>query len=63
MDEEAVKALKTWLDEGKAPDDFRRVNGWSKESFEEILEFLEFMKFGDFFREFYGFFRKLKNLS
>ena len=38
MDEEAVEALKTWLDEGKAPDDFRRVNGWSKESFEEILE-------------------------
>ena len=37
MDEEAVKALKTWLDEGKAPDDFRRVNGWSKESFEELL--------------------------
>ena len=38
MDEEAVKALKTWLDEGKAPDDFRRVNGWSKASFEESLE-------------------------
>ena len=38
MDEEAVEALKTWLKEGKAPDDFRRVNGWSKESFEEILE-------------------------
>ena len=37
MDEEAVEALKTWMDEGKAPDDFRRVNGWSKESFEELL--------------------------
>tara|TARA_Y100000994_G_C15447308_1_gene341021 strand:+ start:372 stop:560 length:189 start_codon:yes stop_codon:yes gene_type:complete len=37
MDKEQVEALKAWMDEGKAPDDFRRVNGWSKESFEELL--------------------------
>ena len=37
MDEEQIEALKAWMDEGKAPDDFRRVNGWSKESFEELL--------------------------
>ncbi len=37
MDEQ-VEALKEWLDAGKAPDDFRRVTGLSKESFEEILE-------------------------
>lgn len=36
MDEQ-VEALKAWMDEGKAPDDFRKVNGWSKESFEELL--------------------------
>tara|TARA_B100000214_G_scaffold317327_1_gene251192 strand:+ start:179 stop:358 length:180 start_codon:yes stop_codon:yes gene_type:complete len=36
MDEQ-VEALKEWLDEGKAPDDFRRVTGMSKETFEELL--------------------------
>ena len=36
MDEQ-VEALKAWMDEGKAPDDFRRVTGMSKETFEELL--------------------------
>ena len=36
MDEQ-VEALKEWLDEGKTPDDFRRVAGMSKETFEELL--------------------------
>ena len=36
MDEQ-VEALKAWMDEGKTPDDFRRVVGMSKETFEELL--------------------------
>ena len=38
MDEEQIEALREWLDEGKAPADFKRVSGMSAETFEELLE-------------------------
>ena len=37
MDEEQIEALREWLDEGKAPADFKRVSGMSAETFEELL--------------------------
>ena len=36
MDEQ-VEALKNWLDEGKSPEDFKKVGGWDDEKFEELL--------------------------
>jgi len=36
MDEQ-VESLKNWLDEGKSPEDFKRVGGWDAEKFEELL--------------------------
>jgi len=36
MDEQ-VEALKNWLDEGKSPEDFKKVGGWDDKKFEELL--------------------------